>query len=86
MPEHKLRYDGEGEQINCNCCDYPAPLREYYCSTHEMRLLCEVCASTFLSEIAVGRAGEKALAESIGWIANHILAKLNDIAEKLGAD
>lgn len=75
----------DGEKPECDCCGYPAALKYYNppVLTHrpgvppdqQEMMLCEICASTFLSHCIEYQhyRDQHSLFSSIGWIANRIL-------------
>ena len=80
MIKYSMRTDGYGEAITCACCEFPAPLAEIrmkYPGT-EIRLLCEVCSSTYFSRMLDAPLSNKELIMSLGWIVNRLIQALEN--------
>ena len=90
MSEYQKLTDEDGEPIECDCCQYPAPvslfkntLTEYSnMIVGEDKYFCEICASTFLSSSVTypSQCNDPKLHQSIGWIANFLAEKIEKMA------
>jgi hypothetical protein len=68
------------EDRECECCQYPTECEEYSDPVAGPSMLCEICASTYLSKPFLFPRhydeDTKLLSQSIGWIANKIIEEI----------
>ncbi len=70
------------EEQTCESCEYPTKCEEYQAGwPRRAKMLCEVCANTHLSKPVwypnLFSDNEKQLFQSIAWLGNKILEKLD---------
>lgn len=73
--DYEILRDEHGEQLTCDSCGYPAPIRATKFGQPPVEMvLCEVCSSTHLGTIhayyQLYTDESRKLAKSISWIAN----------------
>lgn len=72
-----MQYEYKDGEL-CDCCEYPAPIAVFDRHTGQVHQFCEVCSSTYLSQLRRPGTGDIGhLASSIGYIANLILDAIN---------
>ena len=82
-----LRHSEYNDIIECQSCHYPAPVAEFpaHRPGDPSRMLCEICASTYLGNITGTPHNYKTpseLAQFLGWFANHLLSEIRNTYKK----